>query len=790
MVVIALLAGAFVGGSSMNAASAQAATPSVDTGSAQAIDMTRASVIGSVDPEGEDTMVGADYARANELWCTSGGKEGTRREAVLEDVGSGFGWNDEVSIEFNRLRSSSEYCVALVATNESGTSYGMQVRFTTPAESYLPGVYVNGAKAISATIARVEGGASTSGEDAKLYTDYAFASELWCTSAGKKGTPLQGEPEDLGGGFGEYSEMTLELKGLVPESEYCVEWVAADASGATHSQQVYFTTPKAQTGPPLIVTGEAQAIDTTKTTVTGRVDPEGEDTKLHADYADVNELWCVSGGKEGTPIETLSEDVGSGFGWDGEVSFELSGLSPNTEYCVALVTKNGSGTTYGKQIRLITSDGSGIPRVYINSAGAKSATIARVEGGAATFGEDTKLYMDYASASELWCTSAGKEGTPLQTELEDLGDGFIEYGEMILELKGLLPESEYCVDWVATDASGTTRSQQVRFTTLTALTAPPLVATGEAQASGATTATVTGRADPEGEDTMLHADYARASELWCTSEGKEGTPPETIPEDMGSGFGWESEASVELSDLAPETEYCVALIAVNESGTIDGKQVRFTTAAEVVPKVGISGADAISATAAWVDGGVESDGKGTEFYVDYALADEPWCVSGGKEGTPLQTEPQDLGSGFIADSEMLVELKGLTPGSEYCVDLSATDLAGASHTEQVHFTTSAAQTTPPPAGEPQPIAEPGPATDPGTPSIDPNSSPQNIPGSIIPGPAVGTPGKGAGVKPLTEAQKLQRALRACRRRLRWDRAICERRARARYREAAKKARRS
>jgi hypothetical protein len=151
--------------------------------------------------------------------------------------------------------------------------------------------------------------------------------------------------------------------------------------------------------------------------------------------------------------------------------------------------------------------------------------------------------------------------------------------EILVTLKGLTPSSEYCVEMVAHNASGTAYGGQVRFTTTAAQGSGslPRVGTGGVDVTGATTAVVVGVADPEGQSTTIHADYAHADESWCMSDGKEGTPSETIPENIGSGDTIESEVPVRLEDLTPASGYCVELVATNTSGTAYGEQVRFTT---------------------------------------------------------------------------------------------------------------------------------------------------------------------------------------------------------------------
>lgn len=118
--------------------------------------------------------------------------------------------------------------------------------------------------------------------------------------------------------------------------------------------------------------------------------------------------------------------------------------------------------------------------------------------------------------------------------------------------------------------------------------ADPAVSTDGVEVTGATTARVGGNADPEGPDTLLHIDYALASNVWCRSAGKEGRPLETNPRDLGGGYTMYSEILVKLEDLVPGRSYCVELVARNEDGTTYGGVVDFTTgpAQGPIPSIG------------------------------------------------------------------------------------------------------------------------------------------------------------------------------------------------------------
>jgi hypothetical protein len=105
----------------------------------------------------------------------------------------------------------------------------------------------------------------------------------------------------------------------------------------------------------------------------------------------------------------------------------------------------------------------------------------------------------------------------------------------------------------------------------------PVVTTDAAGATGATTASIEGNADPEGQITKLRAGYALANERWCTTHGMRGTPVKTASRSLGSGRAMLSEVVVKLEGLTPGREYCAELLATNRSGASYGGQRRFAT---------------------------------------------------------------------------------------------------------------------------------------------------------------------------------------------------------------------
>lgn len=131
-----------------------------------------------------------------------------------------------------------------------------------------------------------------------------------------------------------------------------------------------------------------------------------------------------------------------------------------------------------------------------------------------------------------------------------------------------------------------------------------------------------------------------------------------------------------------------------------------TRASGSPPRVSTGSAHATSATTAIVNGNADPDGENTTLRAEYALASNQWCASSGIRGTHAKTAPENLGSGNVMYSELSVRLAGLTPATEYCVELVAKSSSGTARGRQVRFTTpaTAAQSTSPTSNTGQPSA--------------------------------------------------------------------------------------
>lgn len=105
------------------------------------------------------------------------------------------------------------------------------------------------------------------------------------------------------------------------------------------------------------------------------------------------------------------------------------------------------------------------PQITTDAAYATSATSAVVTGNGNPGGEPTRLRAKYAPSTARWCVSHGAQGKSSRTRAQKLGSGHEMISELSVKLEGLTGETEYCVELVVTNRSGTAHGGQVRFKT-------------------------------------------------------------------------------------------------------------------------------------------------------------------------------------------------------------------------------------------------------------------------------------------------------------------------------------
>ncbi len=329
-----------------------------------------------------------------------------------------------------------------------------------------------------------------------------------------------------------------------------------------------------------------------------------------------------------------------------------------------------------------------------------------------------------------YAAGASCTGTGVKTTPELQDTTLSEPDEVSAPVTELQPSTEYTACLVAKNSSGSTPGPEVTFKTLL----PKPVVLGES-ASGETRTGVqlSGMVNPENGLAFYRFEYGTSSS-YRSSTGEA---------QAGSGFGEVTVGPSTIGELKPGTTYHYRLVAINSSGTSVGEDETFTTLPPTPPIVSTGVASNISREAATLSATIDPRGLSSTYEFELGAS-----TSYGIQVFGL------AGQGTVAET-ITVSVLFLQPGVTYHYRIQASNTDGTSYGADQTFTTPA------------------------------------YPALTFP-PAITPPSRRGGPRALTRAQKLAKALKACKReRNARKRATCIKRARRRYGASkAKKGRKS
>ncbi len=400
----------------------------------------------------------------------------------------------------------------------------------------------------------------------------------------------------------------------------------------------------------------------TTATVDGTVNAAGQATTYDLEYDVASSPWCSSDGATGSAANvTASQQLGFTDATDHPVSFTTGGLVTGTAYCGRIVATNGSGTFDGT---IAPSFFDASPVESTMSVSAASATAVTVDATVNPVGQTTTYMVEYDLASSSWCMSDGFSGSPANTTAP-LTLPFTDAVEhnVTVSVPGLSAATDYCVELVAVNASGTGDDGVWNVSTPASA---PVVITGPASTVTQSAATVAGTVNPSGDATNWHVEYGAT-----TSYGSV-----TPSNDAGSGSTTQ-QAAATLAGLSPGTTYHYRLVATNSLGTTDGGDRTFTTAAPpIAPAVTTGSASAITATGASVAGRINPNGQATTYHFEYGTS-----IAYGS------STPQTSAGSGSSDSSVSASLTGLRPHTTYHYRLVATSSVATTNGSDRSFTT-------------------------------------------------------------------------------------------------------
>jgi hypothetical protein len=573
-------------------------------------------------------------------------------------------------------------------------------------------------------------------------------------------TPLA-EPEVTGKALPEEATVT----GLEPLMKYVFCMVARNEAGETtqSANEVSFTTPASA---PTVDSQTQSAVTPFEATLEAQVNPNNQETKYHLEYA-------TEEAKLGTAEATTFAYgiVGPLVYGDQRVGLPgpVTGLTPNTTYYWRVVAQNTTGEVDGTvehPVETFTTLTAEKPSVtgerLVGAAGGISDTIeAQLNPEYQTI-PMCEQHFGFSGCEIQWVTKTAFEATGFTQGVEgaacvpvppapEFGPyGFPEFGHggspvpFTATLTGLQENTAYEYRIVARNATGTFEgAPQALLRTAPQITGAPEVSEVTQHTALIKPSTI----DPEIEAPLEATYYI----LYGTGEARELLSARTS---VGSGLAPSPVVPVGLYGLAPGTTYHYAVVVYNGNATTTGPQQSFTTSpaeSPTPPVVGSQSAQFVNENSAVIEGELNPGGGETTYAVQYGTS----TAYGSSAPGPTALAPFTSAQGTIA------ALTGLAPGTTYHYRIVASNGAGTGYGPDATFTTTGAART----------AAFTSFTIPTVPLI-----------AVTPAtfPAEGPVAAGTTPKALTRAQKLAKALKACKKQKKSRRAGCEKQAHATY----------
>ncbi len=505
-----------------SAAKAAASAPEVTTERASAVTETGATLNATVDP---------DEANVTDCHFEYGPTVSYGSSAPCSSL-PGSGENEVgVSATVEGLSESTTYHYRIVATNEDGTSYGTDRRFTTLPN--FPTVVTNAASAIANTTATLNATVDPNSENVTVCefeygTSLSYGTTVPCTS-------LPGSGENEVG-------VSAPVSVLAESTTYHFRIVATNELGTSYGADRTFTTmPNA----PTVGTEKASSVTKTTAALDGNVNPHGREvTSCYFEY--------------GTSVGYGSRVSCSSLPGSGESKVEVSapvaGLSESTTYHFRIVATNSLGTSYGPDRSFKTLPHA--PSVVTQQASPVTNTEATLNASVdPNGGEVTSCYFEYG-------TSVGYGSRVSCSSLPGSGESKVEVSAPVA---GLSESTTYHFRIVATNSLGTSYGLDH---TLTTLPRAPKVLTEAASSIGPATATLNASVNPDDANvTSCYFEYGTSvgygSRVSCSS----------LP---GSGES-KVEVSAPVAGLSESTTYHFRIVATNSLGTSYGLDRTFKT---------------------------------------------------------------------------------------------------------------------------------------------------------------------------------------------------------------------
>jgi hypothetical protein len=414
-----------------------------------------------------------------------------------------------------------------------------------------PAVTVKAPTGVTATTVVVGGTVDPNGGPSATAWSFEYArdpqgsEEGWTPAGGGEFTG----PEAAGKSPVAVPAVTIE--GLEPNTVYQVRLVATNEGGEGVSAEPN-PTFKTLAIKPSVDSEGAPSVKSSGATLEALVNPNNEKASGYLQYS-TSAAVNGSGGLV-TATKQPAVELGEGYG-DSAIGPEtLTGLSAGTTYYYQAVASNTTGASYGavQSFTTVSTPTTDAPTLI-------TATTATFNGSLTPLNatEATSYSFSYKPATASECVGEGALSTPAASAGPGSGTASVS-----TPVTGLLPDTEYAVCLIASNAYGTEQATPPQaFKTPQG---PPVISEEHTTDVKATSAKLGAEVDPQSSETTYHFEYDTTPYTTNTEHGDKTPATPLLAADNS-----EHTATAPIQGLTPGTEYHYRLVASNE---VAGKQ--------------------------------------------------------------------------------------------------------------------------------------------------------------------------------------------------------------------------
>ncbi len=558
--VVAVNAGGTSIGADMTfTAGSPGAAPTATTGAATAVNATGATLNGTANASGADTVVSFEF-----------GVDTNYGSVVLADESPVSGSADTaVSASISELAPNTNYHFRVVATNANGTTNGADGTFTTL--PFPPTAVTDSAVLVDATNSTLNG--TVSANDASTTVTFSYGPDT------NYGTTVTADLSPVTGSMS--TAVSSPASGLTTGNTYHFRVVAQNAGGTAEGQDMSFV---AGAPAPAATTGAASEIDTSTATLNGTVTANGQNATITFEFGFDTGYGRV--------IDAIPYSV-SGTA-DTAVAVPVADLLPNVTYHFRVVATSGGGTALGSDVTFSTL---AAPSVTTGAASVVGTSGATLNGTVSANGLSATVTFEYGTDTN-YGTTVSADQSPVTSA---------DPTAVSVAVTGLTVDQTYHYRTVGVNANGTTYGGDQTF--LTSAPAAPVATTDAATLIVTDGATLNGTVTANNADTTVTFEYGADTGYGMTVAADQGLVSGTDP----------TAVSAAISGLTLGNIYHYRVVGVNANGTTHGTNMIFTTTNGAGAETGA--ASALTTTSATLNGTVNpnTDTGSAAAFFDYGL---------------------------------------------------------------------------------------------------------------------------------------------------------------------------